>query len=145
MADWTIRRALIGDADALAACIDAAYAHYADRIADLPAVSEDCAGQITELQVWIAEAANDMAGVLVLDPQDSFIKIINIAVHPAHKGNGLGQALMGHAEAQALEQGCSEMRLATHVDMAENIGFYQRLGWIEQGRAGNRVLMSKSV
>ena len=62
MGNWTIRRAEHHDADALSTCIDAAYAEYAARIADLPPVSADCAEEIARFQVWVAEIANDIVG-----------------------------------------------------------------------------------
>lgn len=145
MVEWTLRRARDNDADALAACIDAAYAHYAETIADLPAVSQDCAGQIATLQVWIAETAGDLVGSVVLDQDEGTMKIVNVAVHPEQKGKGLGRALMGHAESLARERGCVEMRLTTHARMPDNHRFYQRLGWSEQARDGNKVVMSKPV
>ena len=145
MADWTIRRACDHDAAPLAACIDAAYAHYTETIVDLPAVSQDCAGQIASLQVWIAETRSDLVGTLVLDQDQGIMRIVNVAVHPDHGGQGVGRALMDHAEMQAREQKCIEMRLTTHVCMPENIGFYQRIGWSEQSRAGKKVFMSKPV
>ena len=56
MADWTIRRAKAGDAEGLGRCFDAAYAHYAEIIDDLPPMSEGCAQEIAEYLVWVAEA-----------------------------------------------------------------------------------------
>lgn len=145
MENWTIRPARNDDAEALAVCIDAAYAHYAGHITDLPAISEDCAGQIVRFQVWVAEAGSGIAAALILSPESGVMTIVNVAVHSEHKGNGLGRALMKHADTQAVQQGCHEMRLATHVDMPENVSFYVRLGWIEQGRSGNKVHMSKAI
>ena len=80
MANWTIRRAGGRDADALAACLDAAYAPYAARIADLPPVSADCAGEIARFRVWVAEVADGIVGGLVLVPQDGFMLLANVAV-----------------------------------------------------------------
>ncbi len=145
MENWTIRPAQNDDAEALAACIDAAYAHYAGRINDLPAVSEDCAAQIAQFQVWVAENGSEIAAALILSPDSGVMTILNVAVHSEHKGKGLGQALMKHADTQALQQGCHEMHLATHVDIPENVRFYERLGWVEQRRSGNKVFMSKAV
>ncbi len=56
MIDCTIRKATIADADGIGACLDAAYAHYAAHIGDLPDMSADGAGQISENDVWVAES-----------------------------------------------------------------------------------------
>lgn len=145
MTVWTIREATVGDADALAACIDAAYASYTARIDDLPPVSADCAQQIIDHQVWVAEIADVIAGGLVLSPRDGFLLLVNIAVHPDHKGAGLGRALMEHAEEQARAQGYLELRLSTHAKIPENVSLYEHLGWEETERSGNRVSMRKAL
>jgi GNAT superfamily N-acetyltransferase len=143
MANWTIRRAENRDAEALSVCIDAAYGRYAARIADLPPVSADCAGEIAKFQVWVGEVAQELVGGLVLIPQDGFLRLANVAVHPDYRGAGLGRAFMALAEAQALEQGYRELRLTTHVDMPENVQLYAHLGWEQTGRDGNKVSMKK--
>ena len=143
MGNWRLRKAKPRDADALAACIDAAYAHYADRIADLPSVSADCAGEIARYQVWIAEIGNELVGGLVMIPGKGFMRLANVAVHPDRKGAGLGGALIALAETEALDQGYRELRLTTHVCMSENVRLYEHLGWQEDGREGNKVFMKK--
>lgn len=145
MGNWHLRRAEQSDADALAACIDAAYAHYAARIADLPPVSADCAGEIAKSQVWVAEVGNELVGGLVMIPNEGFMRLANIAVHPDHKGAGLGRALIALAEIEALDQGYRELRLTTHTEMPENVRLYKHLGWLEDRRQGNKVFMKKAV
>ena len=140
-----LRKAKGQDAGRLAACIDAAYAHYAARIAGLPPVSADCAEEIARYQVWIAEAGDDLVGGLVMIPEEGFMRLANIAVHPDHKGTGLGRALIALAEAEALDQGYRELRLTTHAEMPENVGLYKHLGWHEDRRQGSRVFMKKLV
>ena len=145
MPKWTIRRAEHGDADALSACIDAAYAQYAARITDLPPVSVDCAAEIAKYQVWVAEIEDDVVGGLVLIPEEGFMRLANVAVHPDHKGVGLGRALINLAETEAFDQGYRELRLTTHVDMPENILLYAHLGWEKGRQHGNKVSMKKMI
>lgn len=125
--------------------MDAAYAHYAARIADLPPVSADCAGEIAAFQVWVAEVAGDIVGGLVLVPEDDFMLLANVAVHPDQRGMGLGRAFMTLAEAQAVAQAYRELRLTTHVDMPENVRLYEHLGWQQAGRSGNKISMTKAL
>ena len=66
MAEWTLRRATAGDADGLGRCFDAAYEPYAERIADLPPMSENCAEEIAEHVVWVAEAEGAIVGGLII-------------------------------------------------------------------------------
>jgi len=145
MSSWTLRRAVARDADALAACIDAAYAQYVSRIVDLPDVSADCAEEIETYLVWVAEVAGDIVGGLVISPQEGFVQLVNIAVHPNQRGKGLGRALLALADTEARTQGFSEMRLATHRDMPENVELYAHLGWQRTGDDGAKVFMNKRL
>jgi ribosomal protein S18 acetylase RimI-like enzyme len=142
---FPIRRATPKDAAALSACIDAAYAIYADRITDLPPVSEGCAEDIANHQVWVAVQGHTIIGGLVLIPQGDHLKLANLAVHPAQGGKGIGRALIEHSEHEAKRQGYDKMRLNTHADMPENIALYRHLGWVEVARVGHRVSMIKRL
>lgn len=99
MNDWRIRKAQLGDADAMASCIDAAYARYADRIADLPPVSAGCAVDIAKKWVWVAVSGDgtgdEIIAGLFLAPGDGFMTLANMAVHPDHAGKGGGPRAHG--------------------------------------------------
>ena len=145
MADWTLRRAEIGDAGGLASCLDAAYATYRERIADLPVMSENCAEEIAEHLVWVAESGGRIVGGLVLVPNDGFMLLANVAVHPDLRGRGLGRRLLTLAETEARDRGYAELRLTTHADMPETLQLYARNGWLQTGREGNKVRMRKAL
>lgn len=135
----------MSDVIGLAACVDAAYAKFTDRIPDLPRISEGCAEDIADNQVWVATQDDKVIAGLVLIPSAAFMKLGNLAVHPDHGGQGLGRALIDLAEDQARLQGFGEMRLNTHVDMPENVRFYKRLGWVEVSRTANTITMQKHL
>jgi len=140
-----IRPATLQDADALASCIDAAYAKYVHRLSGLPSVSDGCAEDIASHQVWVAVQGDVVIAGLFLMPQDGFMKLANLAVHPSHAGKGIGRRLIALSEAEAKRQGFGEMRLNTHVEMPENVQLYQHLGWVETSRRGNTVYMTKQL
>lgn len=138
-----IRPAQATDANALAACIDAAYAQYAERISDLPSVSDGCAEDIAQNQVWVAVQDDQIVAGLILVACIGFMKLANLAVHPDHGGKGLGRKLIELAEREAKRQGFGEMRLNTHVDMPLNVQLYQHMGWTEGAQSDNTVSMKK--
>lgn len=57
------------------------------------------------------------------------LMIVNVAVDPTWQGNGLGVALMRHAEQLARNGGLRGTRLHTNKLMAENIALYESLGY----------------
>lgn len=85
-----IRPAHATDARALAACIDAAYAQYAERISDMPTVSDWCSEDIANKQIWVAVQGDEVVAGLALIASDGFMKLANLAVHPDHGGMAWG-------------------------------------------------------
>ncbi len=140
-----IRPAQATDANALASCIGAAYAQYLERISDLPSVSDGCAEDIANNQVWVVVQGNDVIAGLVLVRCDGYMKLANLAVHPNHVGKGLGRKLIELSEREAGRQGYQEIRLNTHVEMPENVLLYQHMGWAEVSRNGNTISMKKDL
>jgi len=73
----------------------------------------------------------------------------NIAVHPAHRGQGLGGQLLALADSEAARLGYRQLRLYTHVRMTENVALYQAKGWVIFGQGiengYERLLMTKQV
>jgi N-acetylglutamate synthase-like GNAT family acetyltransferase len=145
MANWSIRRAKQRDATALADCIDAAYAIYASRISDLPAVSEGIAKDIENNVVWVAEQDDNIVGGMVLVLKKNYVVLANVAVDPIATGTGLGRAFTELAKTESRRLGRVKLRLSTHVDMPENVSLYEHLGWQEAGRSGNKVHMEKTL
>jgi GNAT superfamily N-acetyltransferase len=85
-----------------------------------------------------------VVGGMVLVPQSQYVILANIAVDPRASGTGLGRCFLELAEKQVRKLGMKEMRLSTHKDMPENVSLYRHLGWVETGRSGNKVHMSKA-
>lgn len=138
------------DADAVAACVRAAYAQYVGRIGREPApMAADYPALIAAGGVWVARSGAEVAGVLVLRPQPPSLLLENVAVAPAHRGRGLGRALIAFAEEQARAAGLDAVTLYTNERMTENLRFYPALGYVETGRAMQdgfaRVFFRKAV
>ena len=144
---WTIRIAVVSDAEALARCMHDAYRIYTSRLGGkpLPPMTVDYDEEIRSYPVWVAESDGTLVGGLILMPEDDCMTIANVAVHPRFQGHGLGRGLMELRETEAKRQGYSELRLATHLLLTENISIYTHLGWSETGRDEDRVYMKKSI
>ena len=69
MSNPPIRRAIPADASQLARCMEHAYARDAERIPDLPAMSEGLDQDIADNIVWVSERDGHIVGGLVLGVQ----------------------------------------------------------------------------
>ena len=150
MDGYTLRRASHGDAADVAELVRAAYGHYVERIGMLPGpMTDDYADVIRNRQVTVAERQGAMVGIIVLTVTDEGFLVDNVAVHPSHRGTGLGGALLQFAEAEAQRAGFDTIYLYTHEKMTENLALYARIGYVEYDRcsqgAFSRVYLRKHL
>jgi len=156
MTVFPIRRATLADVPQIEACVNAAYAHYTERIGSPPGpMLDDYTEHVTKNMVFVAhenvESAQDRAllGLLVLIKYDEYLLLDNVAVDPSAQGQGVGKFFMAFAEWTARELGFTEIRLYTHESMVENQAIYKKLGYeeferkFEKGLA--RVYMRKNL
>ena len=76
----------------------------------------------------------ERAGRLYLNRGDSEIRIVDIALLPDHRGNGVGSALLRDLLAEADAAG---KRVTIHVERQNRaLGLYERLGFHQAGEQG---------
>jgi ribosomal protein S18 acetylase RimI-like enzyme len=130
-----IRPAQAVEVDALRAIVQRAYEGYVTRIGQRPApMDDDYASRVGKGQVSVAALNGEPVGLIVAVVADDHLLIDNVAVEPAHQGQGVGRALLAHAEQIAARRGLSELRLYTNAAMLENLALYPRLGYREVER-----------
>ncbi len=133
--DRSFRQAVASDAPHVAELVDAAYRHYVQRIGTIPGpMTDDYTEVIRNHHVAVAESDGTIEGVIVMRVTDEGFLIDNVAVHPSHRGTGLGRALLERAEAEALRAGFDSVYLYTHEKMTENLALYSRIGYVEYDR-----------
>lgn len=112
-----------------------AYAPYVPRIGREPApMTADYADLIGRSEVWVADEAGRVVGVLVLRPGATALLLENVAVVPERQGRGIGRVLIAFAERKARDLGLTEISLYTNERMVENIHLYRKLGYVETDR-----------
>jgi N-acetylglutamate synthase-like GNAT family acetyltransferase len=116
-----IRKAGLQDVDALKSCIDRAYQPVKSNLQDLPDVSAGLADDIQNHHALVAELGHRICGCAVFSLSGSRAHLMNIAVDPDVKGQGLGRRLIEHVERTARDAGAREIHLATHVGMPGNV------------------------
>ena len=143
--EQTIRTATTKDADKIRQVIESAYAYWTERLPDLPDVAAGVIGEIEAGRMHVLESDSSVVGVLNAAQHHNAFHIMNVAVDPQHGGNGVGKALLAHAETLARRAGVIRLALATHKDMGDNVSRYEHLGWQTTGTEGNKVLMQRKL
>jgi GNAT superfamily N-acetyltransferase len=133
--EYSFRAATTADVSEMATLVNTAYRHYVERIGMLPRpMTDDYAKVIANQQVTIAENHGTIVGLIVLTVDDEGFLIDNVAVHPSHRGKGLGRALLEFAETEARRRGFDSIYLYTHEKMTENLTIYSKIGYVEYDR-----------
>lgn len=150
MENMHIRQAQAADHGAVVACARAAYAKYLVRMDREPApLHADYEALIAQGVAYVLATREEVRGILVMMPVHNSLFVENIAVDPRFQGQGLGQRLMDFVEQQARKEQLQEIRLHTNEVMSENLRFYHKLGFEEEGRrvedGYHRVFLRKGL
>ncbi len=139
MSTGALRPAAAADADAIAGCVEAAYAPWVERIGEPPGpMLEDYNRVVRDRRVWVIEREGEIVGAIVLIEREDGLLLDNVAVPPARQGEGIGGRLIRHVEAEARRLGHAHIDLYTHERMTENIALYARYGYEEIDRRTER-------
>lgn len=142
MSQWSFRRAVEQDAEALgatAAEATAAYAVFAPAGWTAPH-APPTPEQLTDPARWwlVAEAGGEPAGHVVVvpapvsgkpDPDPRLAHLAGLFVRPAFHGSGLAVELLGRARAEARARWFTEGRLFVAERYGRARRFYEREGW----------------
>ncbi len=145
-----VRRARSGDTSAMSRLARAAYTPYVARIGREPApMTVEYDAVIDTAEVWVAERAGNLLGILVLRWYDDHLLLDNVAVSPDAQRSGVGRRLLDLADQRATGAGLREIRLYTNAAMTENLAYYLRHGYRETHRATQdgfeRVFLTKPL
>ena len=131
----TLRLAIATDRAAIAALVDAAYAHYVPIIGRKPRpMLDDHAARVAAGEHFVCHDGADLVGVITLTSgRADALHIFNIAIDPRAQGRGLLRPLLDFAEQQARARGLDWLTLYTNVAMTRNRAIYNHLGFVETG------------
>lgn len=145
-----IRQAVPADVPAIAACVEAAFEPYLERMDQAPApVKADYGELVRRGVVYVAVHDERIVGVGTMWPSGDHFKVDTLAAIPEVRGMGVGAALLAWANEQAIASGCREIRLFINAAMTENLEYYPRKGYTETHRSMDdgyeRVHFSRSI
>jgi GNAT superfamily N-acetyltransferase len=130
MTDIQLRRASVADVDAIRALTRAAYARWVALIGREPGpMTADYEAAILTHRFDLLEREGQLAALIETVDEGDQLLIENIAVAPAFQGQGLGHALLAHAERLAADLGRPRLRLFTNQRFVANIRLYQSVGY----------------
>ena len=146
----TPRLATLADAPAIRALTREAYARWVPLIGREPLpMTADHARAVREHRIDLIETDGRLVALIEMIRHPDHLLIENLAVAPDCQGQGLGRALMAHADRVAASLGHRETRLYTNRAFAANLRFYAGLGYrIDREEAfgnGTVVHMSRAV
>ncbi|MDP4005202.1 N-acetyltransferase [Methylobacterium sp. NEAU K] len=125
-----IRRAEPGDTAAIQALVEAAYTKWIPVIGRLPTpMRADYGEAVLAHRFDLLHVGADLAALIETRRENDHLLIVNVAVHPAFQGRGLGVRLMAHAETVAASAGLAALRLYTNKKYAANLRLYASLGY----------------
>lgn len=86
---------------------------------------------------WVATDENDILGYAVVGKLGTEAELYNIAVDNAHRGKGIGNALMEHLTREVSECGIEAVFLEVRETNAAAISLYEKHGFKAVGRRKN--------
>ncbi len=67
--------------------------------------------------------------MVVLHRSQPVGRITALVVDPAHRKQGIGRALVAHAEVALAQNGCGIMEITSRLDLADAHAFYETIGY----------------
>ena len=130
----TTRPATPDDVAAIADLVRRAYAMYLPRMDREPApMKDDYPSLVKEGRVTVA-VDGEIVGAIVNWIVDGEMYVDNIAVDPAARGRGIGDLLLELVVDEGRRAGCPRVWLYTNAVMTENVGYYERRGFMQYDR-----------
>lgn len=79
---------------------------------------------------WVAETSGRVVGTAMVGYDGHRGWVNYLAVDPTQRRQGIGRALMEHAERCLLARGCAKLNLQLRDGNHQALAFYQRLGYV---------------
>ena len=129
-----LRRATVDDLDRVVGLQNAAYAPNRALLGVEPIpLMADYNAILFDMEIWLAEDAGGLRGVLILEPRADDLLLWSVAVAPSEQSTGLGRSLLAATEERARQLDRTIVRLYTGTPLKDRVAWYTRHGYaVEQ-------------
>lgn len=132
----TIRRAVLSEANVIAAILEAAFKHYRKRFT--PAAyrvvivsAEEVSGRIGDNHVWIATDGDLPVGTISIVSTVQGFEVRSLGVLPTAQGRGVGRSLIRTIEAFAQAKGVRLLPIFTMPFLRAAVRLYEHCGYAQ--------------
>lgn len=134
-----LRKAVIGDAAAIASVIAASFEQYRGKLVPesgaFRETGESIAAELTKgADAIVAERNGEMLGCVLVEEMDGDLYFGRLSVLPSARGLGLARQLIGAVEAEARRRGLVGVRLGVRIVLTGNQRLFASLGYRETSR-----------
>lgn len=99
-------------------------------LAQGPVISARCHQHYLQQEMsWVVEHSGQPRGFLLAEAQDSTLFIVELSVHQASQGIGLGRRLLSDVAVEAKARSFTSLTLTTFRDVPWNAPWYARMGF----------------
>ncbi|MFJ5832957.1 GNAT family N-acetyltransferase [Streptomyces sp. NPDC093089] len=146
----TLRPARPADGGQLAEIAREAYGKYLAELDEPPApILLDYEKVAAAGRTYLAVEADEVLGMVTVEPSEPHLILRNLAVRPTQQGRGIGRRLVSLVEEMARDGNLRGVRLWTRAEMSDNIAFYKGLDYVythsEETENARRVFFTKDL
>jgi len=140
----SIRRASLGDAPGILACLREAFEEFRSRYSpegflDTVLTAETLRGRLETMSVFLAvDSGNSVVGTIachVLRTAEGHLR--GMAVCPSMRGKGIAAQLLSRAEAELGSRECRRVTLDTTEPLQRAMRFYEKNGYRRSGKVSD--------
>lgn len=94
---------------------------------------------------FVAQDGNALVGTILAGYDGHRGWLYSVAVHPSHQGQGIGKALVAHAERALAQRGCMKINLQIVSSNESVSAFYKSIGYTVEPRISMGKLISANI
>lgn len=112
---------------------------------NMPSLAIDKKLAVQDDLFFVAQDGNALVGTILAGYDGHRGWLYSVAVHPSHQGQGIGKALIAHAERALAQRGCMKINLQIVSSNESVSAFYKSIGYTVEPRISMGKLISANI